>query len=114
MKKEQAKAYIEILDNLKRDLAEGDDKEKAIRAEVAKEIGDKIAPFKSGVYLQGGDELIVIPQSSLDYILKDYNIPLSYDCRKCKSFVLCSIDKQLFYAHSGDKCCEFKEANDGG
>lgn len=62
MKKEQTIAYIEILDNLKRDLAE-DSNEKDVSL-----IREKLEEFASGVYTKEGDELIVIPSSALDEI----------------------------------------------
>ena len=112
MTKEQAKAYSEILDNLKRDLAD-DEQEKRIRAEVAEEIGKKLSTFASGVYMKGEDELIVIPMSSLKHILKDYKLQPKTDCRGCKHFILCNIDKQSFYIHTGEECPEYKEVSDG-
>lgn len=98
MKKEQAKAYIEILDNLKRDLAEEGNKRDV------SEIKELLKGYGSGVYTSDGDELIVIPSSALDKIFKTE----IGRCMHCKSYYQCSIDKQLFY--SNHKCEEFKEA----
>lgn len=104
MTKEQIKAYIEILDNLKRDLSEdeGEEQKQVIRAEVAKEIGERLSTFKAGIFMPGGDELIVIPQSSLEFILKTYKPPIAPTCTKCKNFIACSLEKQIFF--------EFEEA----
>jgi hypothetical protein len=100
MKKEQTRAYIEILENLKRDLAEeGEVDIKRIRA--------NIEGYASGAYTKDGDELIVIPSSCLDEIFGGHK---KSDCRKCKSFIECSVEKQVFYSTTKHNCKEFKEA----
>lgn len=100
MKKEQARAYIEILENLKRDLAEDfEDQKKAIRSEAAAQIREKLERFASGVYVAKGDELLIIPMSSLEEIFKEFT-PKKTDYPKCKHFILCSMDKQAFYKNT--------------
>ena len=98
MTKEQVKAYSDILDNLKRDLAEEVD---------IKRIKTDIEGYASGVFTKDGDELIVIPSSCLDEI---FGIHKKSDCRKCKHFIECSLEKQMFYSTTKHNCKEFKEA----
>lgn len=110
MTKEERKTYIEILDNLKRDLAEDfEDQKKAIRSEAAAQIREKLERFASGVYTGKGDELLIIPTSSLEEIFKEF-APKKTDCLKCKCFILCSMDKQAFYKNTSYECDEYKEA----
>ena len=102
MNKAEAKAYGEVLDNLKRDLAEvGNQKD------VSK-IKEKLKSYASGVFTKEGDELIVIPSSALKEILGETN---KTDCPTCKHFILCSLEKQIFYKNTGYECDEYEEAN---
>ena len=103
MKIEQAKAYIEILDNLKRDLAEEGNKRDV------SEIKEILKGYGSGVYTSDGDELIVIPSSALDEI---FGTKKPY-CIRCKHFIQCSIDKQAFYEKNTKYSCkEYEEVFD--
>lgn len=110
MKKEQIKAYIEILDNLKRDLTK--ESNVATQEELANIICDKIKSYASGVYLNKNDELLVIPLSALEEIRKEFVSPKP-DCCKCKHFIGCSLEKQIFFSTTDNVCEEYKEANNG-
>lgn len=98
MKIEQAKAYIEILDNLKRDLAEEGNKRDV------SEIKEILKGYGSGVYTSDGDELIVIPSSALDEI---FGNKMTY-CVTCEH--ICPILKMAHYTNTKDKCPDYKEA----
>ncbi len=102
MKKEQAKLYIEILDNLKRDLTEEGGKKDV------SEIKEILKGYGSGVYTSDGDELIVIPSSALDVI---FGTKKPY-CIRCKYFIQCSMEKQEFYNNTKHSCKEYEEVFD--
>lgn len=102
MKIEQARAYCEVLDNLKRDLTEEGNKRDV------SEIKELLKGYGSGVYTSDGDELIVIPSSALDVI---FGTKKPY-CIKCKHFIQCSMDKQEFYNNTKYSCKEYEEVFD--
>lgn len=109
MTKEERKAYIEILDNLKRDLAEDfEDQKRAIRSEAAAQIRETLERYASGVYI-ANDELLIIPMSSLEEIFKEFT-PKKTDCRNCRHFIGCEFGKMAFHKSSGIECDEFEEA----
>lgn len=101
MTKEKARAYNEILDNLKRDLAE-----EGTKRDVS-EIKEILKGYASGAYTKDGDELIVIPSSCLDEI---FGVHKKSDRSKCKSFIGCRVKKRVFYSTTNHNCEEFKEA----
>ena len=101
MKKEQARAYIEVLDNLKRDLVDNNNS-------VVGEILDKIEDYATSVYVGERDELIVIPRSAIAKLRKEY---CPKDCRNCRRFIGCEFGKMAFHKASGIECDEFEEAN---
>lgn len=122
MTKEEAKAYCEILDNLKRDLAAKCDNDTEI-ARVVNLICNKIEGYASGVYLNKNDELIILPHSALEEIrqkLVPQNLvpqkpvstkdrPLCLDCIKCTHF--CDIHKMRYYTFTKIKCPDFEVKN---
>lgn len=110
MTKKEVKAYIEILDNLKRDLTK--ESNAVTPEELANIICDKIKSYASGVYLNKNDELIVIPLSDLEKIRQEFVSPKP-KCCKCKHFYGCGLEKQIFFNTTGNVCKEYKEANNG-
>jgi hypothetical protein len=119
MTKEEAKAYCEILDNLKRDLAAKCDNDTEI-AKVVNLICDKIEGYASGVYLNKNDELIILPHSALEEIRQKFvpqkpvsteDNPLGLNCIKCTHF--CDIHKMRYYTFTKTKCPDFEVKNNG-